>query len=98
MTLTSGSQSVSWTITLVGDGSDYSDEKEYDLSKTYIEPTNAVAVAGEETVINIQLRGKDGKRWNGRAYDILWKFTLENSYGLEKIMVLVGISKLITVF
>ena len=84
LTLTSGSQTVSWTMTLVGDGSDYSDEKEYDLSKTYIEPTNAVAVAGEETVINIQLRGKDGKRWNGRAYDILWKFTLENSYGLQK--------------
>ena len=84
LTLTSGSQSVSWTMTLVGDGSDYSEEKDYDLSKTYIEPTNAVAVAGEETVINIQLRGKDGKRWNGRAYDILWKFTLENSYGIEK--------------
>ena len=84
LTLTSGKQTLSWTLQLLGDGDNYSLDTNYDLEQTYIEPANAVAVAGEKTVINIQLRGSDGLRWNNYAYDILWKFRLENSYGLEK--------------
>jgi len=84
LTLTSGSQSISWTIHLLGDGSEYSDAKEYDLSKTYIEPTNPVAVAGDEVIINIQLRAADGKRWKYETYNEAWQFKLENSYGLVK--------------
>ena len=47
MTLSSGSQSVSWKIHLLGDGNEYSEEKDFDITKTYIEPTNPVAIAGE---------------------------------------------------
>ena len=84
LTLTSGSQSVSWTVILLGDGDEYSEDEHYDLSKTYIEPKNAVAVAGETIEINMQLRGKDGKRWNGVELGFQWQLTIENSYGIKE--------------
>ena len=84
LTLSSGSQSISWTVHLLGDGSEYSDSATYDLSKTYIEPTNPVAVAGDEVIINIQFRASDGKRWKYETYNEAWQLKLENSYGLEK--------------
>ena len=84
LTLTSGSQSVSWTVILLGDGDEYSEDEHYDLSKTYIEPKNAVAVAGETIEINMQLRGKDGKRWNGVEWGFQWQLTIENSYGIKE--------------
>ena len=84
LTLTAGSQNLTWTVHLIGDGCDYSDEETYDLSKTYIEPINAVAVSGKTIEIIIQLRGKDGKRWNSNALDISRQLKVENSYNLEK--------------
>ena len=84
LTLTSGSQSVSWTVILLGDGDEYSEDEHYDLSKTYIEPKNAVAVAGETIEINMQLRGKDGKRWNDVEWGFQWQLTIENSYGIKE--------------
>jgi hypothetical protein len=83
LTLTSGSQSLSWTINLVGDGNEYSTDKTCDISKTYIEPENPVAVAGEQIVIKLEIRGKDGKRWTQVPWNVYWQFKLENSYGLK---------------
>jgi len=43
LALTTGSQTLSWTLNLIGDGRDYSDENNYIyLPKTYIEPEKAV--------------------------------------------------------
>ena len=84
LTLTGGSQSLSWKIRLLGDGNEYSDEKNFDISKTYIEPTNLVAEAGKEVMVTLELRGKDGKRWKYETYDYAWKFKLENSFNLQK--------------
>ena len=41
-------------------------------------------VAGDEVIINIQLRAADGKRWKYETYNEAWQFKLENSYGLVK--------------
>jgi hypothetical protein len=78
LTLTGGSQTLSWKLSLLGDGNEYSEEKNFDISKTYIAPTDLVAEAGKEVMVTLELRGKDGKRWKYETYDYCWKFKLEN--------------------
>ena len=53
----------------------------YDLSKTYINPTYIDGIAGIQYEINIEFRAKDNLRWN---YEInINNFEISNSYKLD---------------
>ena len=58
-----------------------SPDTNYDLTKTYVNPTYIDGIAGEQYEIDIEFRAKDNLRWN---YEInLDYFEISNSYGLD---------------
>ena len=59
---------------------DASNLKDYDLTQTYVSPTVISGVAGNTYTVNVELRAKDGLRWNYEGDDSL--FTFSNSYNL----------------
>jgi len=75
-------ETVEYQLYLKGDGNtDYSNEKDYDLSKIEVKPTHIDGIAGRTYTINVEFRAKDGLRWN---YEVdLSKFSVSNSYGLS---------------
>jgi len=74
--------SIEYPLYLTGDGNtDYSNDKDYDITQTEVNPTHIDGIAGVTYTINVEFRAKDGLRWN---YEVdLTKFSVSNSYGLS---------------
>ena len=82
LTVTADGESQDYQLYLVGDGdNDYSNEKDYDLSQTFVDPTHIDGQVGKTYEIKLEFRAKDGLRWNYRGS--LDKFKFTNSYGLS---------------
>jgi hypothetical protein len=75
-----GDEVIKYPLYLLGDKG-VSPDKNYDLTKTYVNPTYIEGIAGEQYVIDIEFRASDNLRWN---YEInLELFGVSNSYGLD---------------
>jgi len=82
LTVTADGESVDYPLYLVGDGdNDYSNDKDFDLSKTEVVPTHIDGFAGVTYDVLVTFKAKDGLRWNYWADKD--KFSISNSYGLD---------------
>ena len=64
--LTDGKETMNYPIFLNSDNNtDYSNERNYDISKTEVKPTTIEGIAGKTYSINVEFRAVDGLRWNG---------------------------------
>ena len=78
--ITLDGQKVVYPLYLLGE-KDVSIYNDYDLSKTYINPTYIDGIAGRQYEIDIEFRAKDNLRWN---YEInINSFDISNSYKLN---------------
>ena len=71
---------IKYPLYLMGE-KDVSVHRNYDLSKTYVNPTYIEGIAGEKYQIDIEFRGSDGLRWNYEVNINSLEYT--NSYGLD---------------
>ena len=71
-----------YPILLKGDNNtDYSNDQNYDISKTEVKPTKIDGIAGKTYSINIEFRASDGLRWN---YNVdTSKFDIKYSQNLK---------------
>ena len=70
-----------YPLYLYGDGNDdASNSKDFDITKTFVDPTHINGLAGKSYDITVEFRASDGFRWNYWADITL--FTFKNSYGL----------------
>ena len=82
LTVTANGKEKKYHLYLLGDGSGkYSNNKDYDILKTSVNPTHIDGFAGKTYTINVEFRCKDGLRWNYKGNPNL--FTFKNSYGLD---------------
>ena len=78
--ITIGDESVTYPLYLLGE-KDVSPSINYDITKTYINPTYIDGIAGVQYVIDVEFRAKDNLRWN---YEIIpTSFVVSNSYNLD---------------
>ena len=92
LTITADGQTQDYQLYLLGDGeTDYSNDKNYDITKTDINPTHIDGVVGKTLTINVELRASDGLRWNyeGNTYS----FYISNSYGLYGDKIVTSVAK-----
>ena len=67
---------LNYPIYLTGDGNtDYSNDKNYDISKTEVKPAIINGIAGKTYSINVEFRAADGLRWNYEVDSNLFKIT-----------------------
>ncbi|MBR3661269.1 MAG: hypothetical protein IKN63_05170, partial [Bacilli bacterium] len=78
--LTFDNELLRYPLYLLGE-QDVSSSSDYDLSKTYVKPTEIEAIAGEEKEVEIEFRAADGLRWNYEISTI--SFGISNSYDLD---------------
>ena len=78
--LTFDNELLRYPLYLLGE-QDVSSSSDYDLSKTYVKPTEIEAIAGEEKEVEIEFRAADGLRWNYEIRPI--SFGISNSYDLD---------------
>ena len=73
-------ETIIYPLYLLGE-KDVSVYNDYDLTKTYINPTYINGIAGEQYEIDIEFRAKDNLRWN---YEInINSFEISNTYKLS---------------
>ena len=78
--LTFNNEVLKYPLYLLGE-QDVSSSSDYDLSKTYVKPTEIEATAGEEKEVLIEFRASDGLRWNYEINTV--SFGISNSYNLD---------------
>ncbi len=82
LTITDKKESVEYPLYLTGDGSDdISNEPDYVIEKTEVNPTHIDGVAGKTYTINIEFRTANTFRWNYLVDTS--KFSFSNSYNLS---------------
>ena len=80
LVITIADETVTYPLYLLGE-KDVSPNPDYDLLKTYVNPTFIDGIAGVQYQIDIEFRAKDNLRWN---YEInLNSFAIKNSYNLD---------------
>ena len=71
-----------YPLYLYGDGNDdCSNEENFDLTKTFIDPNHIDGFAGKAYTILFEFRAKDNLRWN--YWGTINSFSFQNSYGLS---------------
>ena len=64
--LSDGKETITYQLNLISDyPTDHSNERNYDITKTEVNPTSINGIAGKTYTINVELRAADNLRWNG---------------------------------